>query len=193
VISAQQQVGHYILDKGASRFTVRAFASGMLSALGHNPEIAIRDFSGEANFDPAVPGEAAMKIMIRADSLEVMDEIKSKDRKEIESTMNRNMLESSRYPEIHFESTQATSNELGGGRYRIAMSGNLSLRGATRSLPLTVQISVIGDMLRANGEFSILQSDYGIPPVRVAGGALKLKDELKFAFDIVARKQDGNA
>jgi len=40
------------------------------------------------------------------------------------------------------------------------------------------------------GDFSILQSDYNIALVSVAGGALKLKDELKFAFDIVARKQD---
>ena len=41
-----------------------------------------------------------------------------------------------------------------------------------------------------NGELSILQSDYWISPVSVAGGTLKLKDELKFAFDIVARKQE---
>jgi hypothetical protein len=46
------------------------------------------------------------------------------------------------------------------------------------------------DMLRAYGEFSILQSNYGIPLVSVAGGTLKLKDELKFTFDIVARKQE---
>ncbi len=48
----------------------------------------------------------------------------------------------------------------------------------------------MGDMLRASGEFSLLQSDYGIPLVSVAGGALKVKDELKFTFDIVARKQE---
>jgi hypothetical protein len=53
---------------------------------------------------------------------------------------------------------------------------------------VTAQVTVTGDMLRAYGEFSILQSDYGIPLVNVAGGALKLKDELKFAFDIVARE-----
>ena len=70
------------------------------------------------------------------------------------------------------------------------MNGNLSLHGVTRSVPVTAQVTLIGDMLRASGEFSILQSDYGIPPVSVAGGALKLKDELKFAFDIVARKQE---
>ena len=45
-------VGHYLLDQSASRFTVRVFASGMLSALGHSPTMAIRDFNGEASFDP---------------------------------------------------------------------------------------------------------------------------------------------
>jgi hypothetical protein len=70
------------------------------------------------------------------------------------------------------------------------MNGTLSLHGATRSVPVTTQITLMGETLRASGEFSILQSDYGIPLVSVAGGSLKLKDELKFTFDIVARKQE---
>jgi hypothetical protein len=48
---------------------------------------------------------------------------------------------------------------------------------------------MIGDMLRATGEVSIRQSDYGIEPVSAAGGTIKLKDELKLSFDISARKQ----
>ena len=50
---------HYTIDPGMSRFTVRAFASGVFSAFGHNPTIAIRDFSGEADFDPATLENAA--------------------------------------------------------------------------------------------------------------------------------------
>jgi hypothetical protein len=44
-------------------------------------------------------------------------------------------------------------------------------------------------MLRASGDFTLSQSAYSIKPVSVAGGALKIKDELKFSFEIVARKQ----
>ena len=47
----------------------------------------------------------------------------------------------------------------------------------------------MGDTLRANGEFALRQSDYRIKLASVAGGALKLKDELKFTFDIVARRK----
>jgi len=173
------------LDKNASRFTVRAFASGMLSALGHSPTIAIRNFTGEAEYDPAAPAQASLRVEIRADSLEVTDDISGKDRREIESTMNENVLESSKYPEIVFESTGASANQ-----NRITMNGNLSLHGVTQRLPVTAQVNVLGDMLRASGEFSISQSDYDIAPVSVAGGTLKLKDELELAFDIVARKQD---
>lgn len=57
-------------------------------------------------------------------------------------------------------------------------------------IPVNAQVTASGDRLRASGEFSILQSNFGIPLVKVAGGALKLKDELKFDFDIVARKRE---
>jgi hypothetical protein len=45
-------------------------------------------------------------------------------------------------------------------------------------------------MLRASGEFTLIQSDFGVKPISVAGGALKVKDELKLSFEMVARKQD---
>jgi polyisoprenoid-binding protein YceI len=169
---------------------VRAFAGGMLSAMGHNPTIAIRDFSGEVTFDPAAPERASLRVEIRANSLEVTDDIKSKDRREMESTMNEQVLESSKYPAIRFDTSATEAEALGEGRYRINMHGNLELRGVTRSLPVTAQVALNGDMLRGHGEFSLLQSDFGIRPVIVAGGALKLKDELKFSFDMVARKQE---
>ena len=90
---------HYVLDKSASRFTVRAFASGMLSVLGHSPTIAIRDFSGES-FSTQPPGRRPLyKSSIRADSLEVTDDIKSSDRREMEATMNTEVLESAKYPD----------------------------------------------------------------------------------------------
>lgn len=183
-------VGHYVLDKGVSRFTVRAFASGMLSALGHNPTLAIRDFSGEADFDPANLGPASLHLEIRASSLEVTDDISSKDRREIESTMNEKVLESAKYPTIAFDAKGVAATMPSEGRYQVNLNGTLSLHGAQGSVPVAAQFSLTGNMLRASGEFSLLQSDYGIPLVSVAGGALKVKDELKFKFDIVARKQD---
>ena len=57
------------------------------------------------------------------------------------------------------------------------------------SRPQTISANVApgDDKLRAYGEFSIKQSDFKIRLVSVAGGALKVKDELKLAFDIIAK------
>jgi len=180
--------GHYTIDPGMSRFTVRAFASGVFSAFGHNPTIAIRDFSGEADFDPATLENAALRVKINAGSLAVTNDISDKDRREIEQTMSQEVLETTRYPEIVFESSNVSASRAGDGQYFINLVGNLSLHGVTNSQPVSAQVTVNGKMLRAHGEFSLRQTAYGIKLVSVAGGALKLKDDLKFTFEIVARK-----
>jgi polyisoprenoid-binding protein YceI len=180
----------YLIDKSSSKFTVRAFATGMLSALGHNPTFAIRNFEGEIEFSPDAPEAASLHLKVKADSLEVMDDIKNKDRQEIESTMNQSVLENEKYPEISFGTTSVSASKLGEGRYQASLNGNLTLHGVTRPTVIPSQVNLLGDMLRAGGEFSILQTNFGITLVSVAGGAMKLKDELKFVFDIVARKPD---
>jgi len=48
----------------------------------------------------------------------------------------------------------------------------------------------MGARLRISGQFTLRQSDYGIKPVSFAAGALRLKDELKFSFEVVARKAE---
>jgi polyisoprenoid-binding protein YceI len=180
----------YQLDSSSSRFTVRAFAGGMLSALGHSPTLAIRHFSGEIAFNPDAPDRGGLRMEIQADSLEVTDDIKSSDRREMQDTMNRDVLKIEQYPSITFESKSTSVDKIGDGRFKVALNGNLTLRGVSRNVPVIAQVTTSGELLlRASGEFSILLSDYGIPPVSVAGGALKLKDELKFSFDIVARRQ----
>jgi hypothetical protein len=43
-------------------------------------------------------------------------------------------------------------------------------------------------MIRAFGEFSVWQTDFHIHLVNIGGGTLRIKDELKLKFDIVARR-----
>jgi polyisoprenoid-binding protein YceI len=182
----------YSIDPGVSRFTVRAFASGMFSTFGHNPTLAVRDFEGEARLSPGALDEAQLHMKIKAASLAVTDDMSEKDRRELERTMNQEVLNTSRYPEIVFESLQVSASKAGNGQFFVNLVGTLTLRGVSNRQAVAAQIALMGDMLRANGEFSLLQSTYGIKPVSVAGGALKVKDELKCSFDIVARKKVDN-
>jgi polyisoprenoid-binding protein YceI len=182
----------YEIDPVMSRFTVRAFATGMFSALGHSPTLAVRDFSGEAQFAPGTLDGASLTLKIKADSLSLQDNVSDKDRKEIERTMNQQVLETTRYPEIVFKTTAVAANKSGDGQYMLNLAGELTLHGVTQKQPVAAQVAIIGNTLRAHGEFSVLQTSYGIKPVSVAGGAVKLKDELKCSFDILARKQNAS-
>jgi polyisoprenoid-binding protein YceI len=175
----------YVIDPRVSRFTVRAFASGVLSAFGHNPNIAISDFAGEIHSSTA--SSPTLRFVAQASSLQVTDDISDKDRREIERQMHAEVLESTRYPEIVFECSRVTP--AGSNAGPLTLDGELTLHGVTNPEKISAQVSMMGDTLRAFGDFALRQSDYGIRLVSALGGALKVKDELKFSFNIVARRQ----
>src|SRR5271156_354224 len=175
----------YLIDAGASTFTVRAYATGMLSAFGHNPTIAIPDVQGELQFVSDTLEDASLRIVIQAASLVVTDDISAKDRQEIERRMHEEVLETDGYPEIIYECSKVSSiQKLGDGLYLVGLNGQLALHGVTRPQPVSARVTLKGDVVRAAGEFSMRQSDYEIAPVSAAGGTVKLKDELKLSFDI---------
>ena len=182
-------MNRYRLDAGQSRFTVQAFAGGLLSSFGHDPVIAIRDFDGEAECAPDTLEAAKLSVKVNADSLAVTDDVKEKDRLEIEQMMREQVLETRRFPEVVFESTSITASRLSGGRYRVRVIGDLTLHGVTgRNLWIQAEVTPSEEGLRAQGEFTLRQTDYQIKPVSVAGGTLKVRNELKFSFDVVAQK-----
>jgi polyisoprenoid-binding protein YceI len=187
-MSPETSAVHYTIDPASSRFTVRAFAAGLLSGLGHNPVIAIRDFSGEVTFTPEDLTKSSVGITIQAGSFEVQNDVSEKDLREITRTMNDQVLEVKRFPEIAFESRQVSGMKLGESLYVVKVEGDLFLHGVTRPQTLSANVAPADDKLRAYGEFSIKQSDFKLKLVSVAGGALKLKDELKLSFDIIAKK-----
>ena len=180
---------HYVMDARASRFTVQTFATGVLAAMGHNPKVGIREFSGEVNFSPDTLEGSNFHISIKSSSLGVQDDISDKDRREIERLMNEQVLETAKYPEIIYDAPTFTATKMGDSLYSANLKGNLTLHGVTNSHPVMARVAVFGEMLRASGEFTLSQTDYQIKLISVAGGALKLKDDLKFSFEIVARRQ----
>lgn len=180
----------YAVDKRASQFTVQVFAGGLLSSFGHSPTIAIRDFSGEAQVNPGDLEHSSLKVTIKADSLAVRDDVSDKDRSEIERIMKEDILEVSAYPEIVYECSNIALAKSGEDQYSATLNGNLTMHGVTRAQVVAARVALSDGPMRAFGNFSILQSDYDLKIVTIAGGALKVKDELKFSFNILARKKE---
>jgi len=176
----------YRIDAAQSRFIVRAFAGGFLSAFAHDHTIAIRDFAGHADFTYGTVEPASLEMTIKAASLEITDKVSTSDRQKIEGTMRDEVLEIAKYPDISFKSTSVSASKTGEGQYQARISGELTLHGVTRPVAMTAQLEFGDKTLRAKGGFAIKQSNFSIKPVSVAGGTIKVKDELKFTFDIVA-------
>jgi len=179
-------LARYKIDAAESRFIVRAFAGGFLSAFAHDHTIAIRDFSGQADFTYGTVEPASLEMTIKAASLEITDKVSTGDRQKIEGTMRDEVLEIAKYPDISFKSTSVSASKTGEGQFQARISGELTLHGVARPVAMTAQLEFGDKTLRAKGGFAIKQSNFSIKPVSVGGGTIKVKDELKFTFDIVA-------
>lgn len=177
----------YRFDPAASKFTVQAFAEGLLSMFGHDPVIAVKNFQGEASFVPETFENASLKLTINANSLRVVN-IKEKDRQDMERTVRDEVLETGKFPEIVFQSNNVSLSRIGEGRYRAHVIGDLTLHGVTQSnISINGEVTLNNDGLKTKGDFVIKQTDYNIKLVSVAGGTLKIKNEVKGRFDILAR------
>lgn len=177
----------YLVDAKGSSFTVKATASGMLSAFAHSPTISIPDFEGEVRFASSALDRASLRLVVQAASLVVTDDVSNKDREEIERRMHDEVLETGGFSEIIYECDSPVQN-LSEGLYVASLNGDLTMHGITRQQAVTARVTLRGDHLRAAGEFTVRLSDYEIRPVTAAGGTIKLKDEIKLAFNISANK-----
>ena len=178
----------YAIDPRASQFTVQAFASGLISAVAHSPKIAIREWSADVSFEPDTLKNARVNVAIKSNSLEVLDSLRDSDRREIHRVMNNEVLECARFPEVKFESSGIAVDRLKDNLYRVNVGGQLSLHGITNTHMVTAQVALGVDSFRAYGEFTLLQTDYGIRVASIAGGTLKLQDEIKCNFYVIGRK-----
>ena len=181
---------HYVIDTRASQFTVQAFADGLIKAIAHSPKIAIRDWTGGIHVSSGTPEGASLQVRVHAGSLEVLDELRDDDRREIHRVMNKDVLETVEYPEIVFESAQVKAERLKDDLYRVHVAGRLKLHGITNDHEFGAQVAFGVDSIRSYGAFTLRQTDYDIRIASIAGGTLKLQDELKFSFYVVARKPD---
>ncbi|MNM39033.1 hypothetical protein D3C81_498020 [compost metagenome] len=61
----------------------------------------------------------------------------------------------------------------------------------TRSvqLPVRIEETADGKSLQASGSLLLKQSDFGIVPFAILGGAMAVQDQMELAFRITARRQ----
>jgi polyisoprenoid-binding protein YceI len=175
----------------SSRVVVEVGKSGALSfAAGHTHKVE-GPVSGRLAFVPEEPERADITIAIQTADLRVRAEGEPPgDVPEIQETMaSARVLDVARYPTIAFQSRTVVLERQHGSALDLKITGDLTLHGATHLVTIPVMAEANADQVTARGRFSIKQSEYGIAPVRVAGGLVSVKDTLEIELRLVARAE----
>ena len=176
----------YRFDPSQCRFTVQAFATGLLASLGHNPTFAVLDFSGTIRFEDGQVLGMTIDLAAGTDSLDLLDQVSDSDRREIVQRMKRDVLESADHPESTYQGEAKSSNPLSSSEFRVRFEGMMSLHGESRPHSIDADLRIFRDVIRLIGRSPLRLSEYRIKPVTALAGAIKLKDELQMVFDLGA-------
>src|SRR5439155_13320164 len=133
----------------------------LFGAFGHDHLIEATKIEGCATIDQKDLMHSSITLAFPTSEIRVIDpKENTKDRAEVQKTMETEVLEVSRYPQVKFESTgvegAATAQQL-------RVRGNLTIHGKT--LPVVIPITFTHDAegtYRAIGKFGFKQSSFGI-------------------------------
>lgn len=166
------------IDISHSSLRVHVYKTGFFSAFAHDHEVEAPIESGEVK-DTDSP---IVRLRVDARKMRVLDPEASVDtRAKIQRTMQGpQVLDADRFPEIHFISTTIEPK----GTDRWLVNGKLDLHGETH--PVRLEVTLKDGVYK--GSATLKQSAFGIKPVTIAGGTVKVKDDLKLEFEIVLAK-----
>ena len=183
------ETSRYRLDASRSKFMARALAGGLLWFKGHDHLIAVREFTGEARLDPALITNSSLEIIAKAASMEETSSAFTEPQKQIiNQELREIVLLPDQYPDITFRSTGVTVKSAAANQYDLKIAGNLTLLGVTRPITIPTKLTVSGDELRAQGDFSIDRSDFKVKATSAFHGLVRVRHKVKFEFDIVGRR-----
>ncbi|PLY48354.1 hypothetical protein CSZ94_01060 [Janthinobacterium sp. ROICE36] len=172
-----------------SLLTITVRRGGALARLGHDHVIASRTLQGVV-----APALGRAQFQFRLDEMSVDEEslrqaagLTTTPSADAIAGTRHNMLvrvlEAERYPWVSIDARRTGDKEV--------LEADITLHGVTRTLQLPVRIeqAAEGRGLQASGSLLLKQSDFGIVPFAVLGGAMAVQDQMELAFRIAARQE----
>jgi polyisoprenoid-binding protein YceI len=165
---------HTEIDSTKSVVTVHVFKSGLFSGFAHDHVIRAPVASGGIDAQ-----ERSVTLTFNVADMKVLDPGTSdSERKDIDETMKGpKVLDGAQFPMISFTSNSAKAS----GINRNEVAGTLKVHGISRQI--TAPVTFHDE--KYSGSLTLKQTDYGITPVKIAGGTVRVKDEITIEFDVV--------
>ena len=179
-----------------SDVTVRVYRDGPLARLGHNHVIASTAVTGRIELGEPVSA-STLELALPLDSLTVddparrlaagsdfPDTLTEADREGTRRNMlGSALLDAARFPVMRLASVAVEERE-----DALRVTTRVEVAGNVRELVVPVVTELRDGALVARGEFTVTHADLGLTPFSVALGALRVREDLRVTFHLVARK-----
>ena len=174
----------YRIDADASLVTIFVHRGGPMARFGHDHIVASHTLSGYA-----APSANRADLRLRLDEMTVDEPALRRaaglatdpDADAIAGTrtnMLTRVLDAEHYPEVLLHA------EREGEQLRLAVT----LHGQTRNYLVPATVVEDAASVTASGALTLRQTDFGVTPMSVMGGAIVVEDALDLQFSLVARR-----
>jgi len=170
-----------------SLVTIEVRRAGSLARFGHDHVVASHDLQGyvasdEGRADLYVPLE---RLAVDEPALREEAGFSTKpseaDIAGTRGNMLDKVLEAGRFP---FARIRVSGAGTGAGTIGV----EITLHGTTRALQIPVQVDNRGDEIDVSGRLALNQTDFGITPFSILGGAVQVQDRMELRFRITAMR-----
>jgi hypothetical protein len=183
--AAERGARVFRVEPGDSLVVARVYRGGRLGKLGHDHVVSSREPRGYIDAD-----KGRCDLYVALESLAVDDPAQraaagfdstpsESDIAGTRSNMLEKVLEADRFPFVVLRCRAVAQDVL---------EAELSLHGVTRPMRIPAKIDSGAERIQVSGSFAINQTDFGIEPFSVLGGALAVQDRVDLSFTIRAAR-----
>jgi polyisoprenoid-binding protein YceI len=182
------------VDPERTVVTVIVRRGGPLAKLGHDHVITSADEAGSVRLGNT-PADSSFELTLPVDRLEVDLpaaraaaglEFAAPVPDDARAGTRHNMLRAEVLDLEHFPTIALRSSAASGVWPQPIVRVAMTLKGVEREQEIPVVVERDADSLTARGELRLNQTDFGITPFSVAGGAIRVADTLEIRFEIAA-------
>ncbi|MFN0110311.1 MAG: YceI family protein [Blastocatellia bacterium] len=192
-VSAQRQKAKpqpprvFTFDATNSEIAITLTQEGMIRRRYPTHRVLAKSFKAKIELPK---DETKMTVELEADAKQltnVDDTMGDFERKEFHAALRNQVLEVDKFPTVKFTSVSVTNIQRDGDKRSFTLTGDLTLHGTTRQVRFPVNATISEKELRATGEEKLKLSEFGLKPFEKGMGLIKVADELKVSFTVVAK------
>jgi polyisoprenoid-binding protein YceI len=184
-LPAQQiSSGRHCVEPGKGQFLILVGSAGVFGVFGHDHTVEAKEITGCAEVNGTDLTRSSVELTFPAGKVTVLDpKDDPKDRTKVQQTMETDVLRVREFPSIRFRSTGVRRAQ--GKTNGLIVDGQLTIRDRTQPVAIPLEVTrAENGLILVKGEYSFRQTAFGIQPVKVAGGAVRVKDELRVRFEL---------